>query len=266
MSDPQYWSSMKGAGVFIWLFLFCLFLGLTIFIYLYDRISVWDIWNSPLWLKIKIPLIVIGVIGFLTSIIAFARYEGRLELQKVREYADAQGWTFTPDDPEGLSAQIANIWWDLKYNLYYVRTVETGSRRIYLFDCSYKHKEAAGRSSDARGTACLVQSERFIFTKAPVKIVTRDWTEVMVSDKLDMGDSPFAQKFLVLSKNQAAARKTVTESIQAIMLEHLKKPLHNPVGVFIAPGGAIVLTDRTFDHERLQDIIDLARQIEAAVE
>ena len=88
----------------------------------------------------------------------------------------------------------------------------------------------------------------------------------MVSDKLDMGDSPFAQNFLVLSKNQAAARKTVNESIQAIMLEHLKKPLHNPVGVFIAPGGAIVLTDRTFDHERLQDIIDLARQIEAAVE
>jgi len=266
MSDPQYWASMKGAGLFIYLFLFIIFAGVGIFIFLYDRISVWHIWNSSIWLKLKIPLIVIGVIGLFASIIAFARYEGRLELQAVREYADAQGWHFTHDDPERLTAQIANIWWDLKYTLHYVRTVETGARRLYLFDCSYKHKEAVGRSSDSKGTACLVQSERFIFIKAPVEIIMRDWSEVMQSDKLDMGDSPFAQKFLVLSKNPASARKTVNESIQAIMLEHLKKPLHNPVRIDIAPGGAIVLTDRTFDHDRLQDLLDLARQIEAAVE
>ena len=266
MSDPQYWASLKGTGVFIYLFLFCLFLGLAIFVYLYDRISVWHIWNSPIWLNLKVPLIITGVIGLLAGIIAFARYEGRMELQAVREYADAQGWPFTHDDPERLTAQIANIWWDLKYDLYYVRTVETGARRIYLFDCSYKHKDASPRSSHSYGTACLVQSERFIFIKAPVEIVTRDWTEVMASDKLDMGESPFAQNFLVLSKNPASARKTVNESLQAILLEHLKKPIHNPVAVTIATGGAIVLTDRTFEHERLQDLVDLARQIEAAAE
>lgn len=266
MSDPQYWASLKGAGIFIYLFLFGIFLCLAVFIYLYDRISVWQVWNSVIWLKLKVPLIIICVVGFLSGIIAFARYEGRLELQKVREYADAQGWRFTQDDPEGLTAQIANIWRDLKYDLHYVRTVETGRRRLYLFDCSYKHKDYSGRSSPSRGTACLVQSERFLFIKAPVEIVTRDWTETMISDKLDMGDSSFAQKFLVLSKNPASARKAVNESLQAIMLEHLGKPLHNPVAVTIAPGGAIVLTDRTFEHDRLQDLIALARQIEAAVE
>jgi hypothetical protein len=98
-----------------------------------------------------------------------------------------------------------------------------------------------------------------------VEIVTRDWTEVMQSDKVDMGESPFAEKFLVLSKEPGPARGIVNESIQAIMLEHLKKPLYNPVGMSLGQGGAIVLTGKTFEHECLQDIIDLARQIEAAV-
>ncbi len=48
------------------------------------------------------------------------------------------------------------------------------------------------------------------------------------------------------------------------MLEHLQKPLHNPVSVSLGPGGAVVLTDRTNEPERLQELIDLARRIESA--
>jgi len=57
MGDSQYWASLRGAGWFIFLFLFCLFLGVAVFAFLYDRISTLDIWNSPIWLKLKTPLI-----------------------------------------------------------------------------------------------------------------------------------------------------------------------------------------------------------------
>jgi hypothetical protein len=266
MSDSQYWTSLWGVGIVIFLAFFIMFLGVGIFGILYDRISVWHIWNSPIWLTLKIPLIVIGVIGFIAGVISFARYQGQKELKAAREYSQSQGWGFSRDDTQGLKARIADIWCDFKFNLYYIRTVETGKRQLYLFDCSYKHKEASSRSHDSYGTACVVQSDRFRSVTVPVEIVTRDWTEVMISDKVEMGQSLFAEKFVVLSKNPGPAREIVNVSIQAIMLDHLKKPLYNPVGVSLGPGGAIVLTDRTLEHERLQDLLDLARQIEAAVE
>ena len=116
------------------------------------------------------------------------------------------------------------------------------------------------------GTACLIESNRFHSGGVPVVIAGRDWTEVMQSDKVDMGESLFARKFLVLSKDPVPAKKIVNHSIQAIMLNHLEKPVINPVSVYIGPGGAVVLTGRTSEHERLQNLISLARGIEAIVE
>ena len=87
----------------------------------------------------------------------------------------------------------------------------------------------------------------------------------MQSDTVDMGESLFARKFLVLSKNPAPAKEIVNDLIQAVMLNHLENPLLNPVSVYIGPGGIVVLTGHTVEHERLQELIDLARRIEAAV-
>jgi len=78
------------------------------------------------------------------------------------------------------------------------------------------------------------------------------------------GGSLFAQKFLVLSKYPAMAKEIVNKSIQSIMLDHSGKPLYNPV-CFSSSGGTVVLTERTLQSERLQDLIDLARRIEAVI-
>ena len=87
----------------------------------------------------------------------------------------------------------------------------------------------------------------------------------MQSDKVEMGDSPFARKFLVLSKDPGSAKRIVNESIQAIILEHMRNPVSNRDSVIIGPGGAVVLTGRTAEHERLQDLVELARKLESAV-
>ena len=266
MSDPQYWASLRGLGLAIALFILIIFLIVKTGGFLYPRISVWEIWSAPFWVKYKIPLIVIGIIGFIASVIAIARYEARVELRAVQEYAQAQGWGFARFDSQGLKQRIDSIWWDLNFNPYYISTVETGQRSLYLFQCSYKRKQASGRTSNYYATACLVHSDRFRSVTVPVEIVPRSWTEVITSDKVDMGDSPFTEKFLVLSENPGRAREIVNESIQSILLEHDKKPLFNPVKVAVGPAGAVLMADRTFEHERLQDILALARQIEAAIE
>ena len=216
-------------------------------------------------IKLKVPLIIIAVIAFLAGVIALARNQEQKELQAAQEYAQAQGWGFSRNDTQGLKTRAEEILWDLRnIDLYYIRTVETGQRSLYLFDCSYNHEKETASRSYSHGVACLIQSERFSPAIVPVDIVGRDWTEVMIPDKVDMGQSPFAEKFLVLSKNPAAAQQTVSPAIQAIMLEHLQKPLHNPVSVSLGPGGAVVLTGRTDEPERLQELIDLARRIESA--
>jgi hypothetical protein len=266
MGDAQYWASLRGLGLAIALFILIIFLIVKTGDFLYPRISLWQIWSAPFWVQYKTPLVVIGIICFIAGVIAFVRYEARVEQRAVQGYAQSQGWGFARFDSQGLKEQIESIWQENNVSPYFIRTVETGKRSLYLFECSYKGKNASARTSYYYATACLVHSERFRSVTAPVQIVPRDWSAVLTSDQVDMGNSQFAEKFLVLSENPSPAREIVNESIQSILLEHDKKPLFNPVKFAIGPAGAVLIMDRNFEHERLQDLIELARRIEAAVE
>ena len=82
------------------------------------------------------------------------------------------------------------------------------------------------------------------------------WDEVAMENPL------FAEKFLVLSEDPAMAREIVNESMQAMLLEHIGKPEYTPASITIGPGGAVVMTEQDLKHERLPDLIDLARRTE----
>ncbi len=102
MSDSGYWTGLIITVLVIGAAFFCLFLGAAIFVFLYDRISVFELWNSPVWIKLKVPFIIIAVIAFLAGVIVLARYQGQKELQAAQEYARAQGWGFSHHDTQGL--------------------------------------------------------------------------------------------------------------------------------------------------------------------
>ncbi len=53
---------------------------------------------------------------------------------------------------------------------------------------------------------------------------------------------------------------------QVILLEHLKKALSSSVYVSLGPSGVAVMTELTNEPETLQELIDLARRIETAVQ
>lgn len=267
MGDFQYWTGLWVIGLIIILFCLISVFGQAVFTFLSDRISVFEIWNSTGWLKMKVPLIIFCVIGLLIALMGYMRHERSKELQAAREYAQDQGWSFSQNDTQGLKTRVVEILWDLKnFDLYSIRTVETGKRNLYLFDCKYLYGKDVDTDDYAYGTACLIESNRFHSGGVSVNICKRDWTEVMQSDKVDMGESIFARKFLVLSKDPVPAKEIVNDSIQAIMLNHLENPLFNFVSVYIGPDGTVVLTGHTVKRERLQDLIDLARRIEAAME
>jgi len=58
------------------------------------------------------------------------------------------------------------------------------------------------------------------------------------------------------------AREIVNESMQSMLLDYVRRPDYTPASITIGPGGAVVMTQQDLKHERLQDLIDLARRIE----
>jgi hypothetical protein len=104
MGDSQYWTSLWVLGLIIFICLFCLYLGVAVFGFLYDRISTYEIWKSPIWLKLKIPLIVLGVLGFLAAVIAFSRYQGQRELKAAQD--TQPGVRFSRDAAEGFRPRL----------------------------------------------------------------------------------------------------------------------------------------------------------------
>ena len=79
MSDSGYWTGLIITVLVIGVAFFCLFLGANIFVFVYERISAFELWNSPVLIKLKVPLIIIAVIAFLAGVIALARYHEQKE-------------------------------------------------------------------------------------------------------------------------------------------------------------------------------------------
>lgn len=272
MSDP-YWQGIRGPALLIALFLLLLFLvafgfGRGIIDFLYDWANGLQIWKSPIWLKLKVPIIILVVIAFLLVLFAYLRYEGQKELQAVQRYSEAKGWSFSHrDETQEIKIRVEKIFRDFEFDdPYWIRTVETGKRNIFLFNCSYKHREASAKFRSSNKIACLIQSERFPPTGIPVTIGIKEWRGDMLSlmcwAEVPMENSLFAEKFLVLSEDPAMASETVNESIQSMLLDYVRRPDYTPASITIGPGGTVVMTQEDLRYERLQDLIDLACRIE----
>lgn len=275
MNDP-YWQSIRGPALFIALFLLLLLLvafgfGRGIIDFLYDWVGGLQVWKSPIWLKLKVPIVILIVICSLVILLAYLRYDGQKELQAVQKYAEGHGWSFSRrDETREIKARVEKIFRDFQFDdPYWIRIVETGQRNILLFNCSYKHREASAKFRSSNKVACLIESERFHPDGPPVTIGIKEWRGDMLSlitwDEVDMGNSVFAENFLVLSEDPAMAREIVNESMQSMLLEYVRKPYYTPASITIGPGGVVVMTQQDLKHERLQDLIDLVRQIETTV-
>ena len=155
MSD-LYWQGSRLPGLLIALFLLLFFLvafgfGRGIIDFLSDWVGRLRVWKSPIWLKLKVPIIILVVVGSLVILFAYLRYEGQKEQQAVQKYAEGQGWNFSRwDETKDIKTRIEKIFRDFQFDdLYWIRTVETGQRNIFLFNCSYKHRKASARSHNS---------------------------------------------------------------------------------------------------------------------
>ncbi|MFH1625040.1 MAG: hypothetical protein ABID54_07770 [Pseudomonadota bacterium] len=80
-----------------------------------------------------------------------------------------------------------------------------------------------------------------------------------------MRDSEFARSFIVTSKDPPSAKKTVNESLQAVLLESTRGSL-DYIEINIGPGGGVIIAWTYRPSEEWLALVYLAHRIESAFE
>jgi hypothetical protein len=220
------------------------------------------------WTQPGTILTILCIIGvFAAALVCAYRYSAKSTAMR-QEFAEKQGWGFSRKDTEGLSAKIETFFTDQRFVPSNIVLIKSGDPTIRLFE--YSHDYRGRRRSTDFGTGCIIQSPRFRANGAGtdnVEIVDRTRIDTaLVFDQVDIGDSEFSQKFIVVSKNRIAAKNVVTPALQSALLRRREAPLYDPVTIEINATGAVVLHFGTaLDPELWPDLIELCRKIETSM-
>jgi len=202
---------------------------------------------------------------FLGALILAYRY-GKKHKKVMDDLVAAQGWTLSRNraDTQGVAEKLDALLPDLKCSLSYVMTVETGSRTLVLADGDYVWR--CGTKRPQFSSFCLLQSPALEAVGAPVEICARNrLDQLLLGDQIDMGISSFSDAFIVQSKDSEAVWKLIGPAMQQAFLDHMAKPLYNPVQATVDNSGIVLLTGSVNQPERWMDLVEFARQIEACV-
>jgi hypothetical protein len=226
--------------------------------------------NSQGSLPLETPLAIAFVVGIFVVAVVMAKRSSSKYTKAVQEFAQVQGWSYsdslndTQGITQGLNAKAEELFPEEKFDVRTIMTVESGRRSVFLFDGWYGYR---GRGKKHLGNGCVIESNRFRSVGSQVEINPRNRLDgILLSGQVDMGDSEFAQHFIVQSKDATSVKKIIGESMQAVLLEHMKAPLFNPVRIAIGTSGAVLLTGYHAEPERWLDLVDLARRIESTLE
>ncbi len=218
----------------------------------------------------RIPVIVVSVIlAIAVLVIIFSRMADK-QSKAEKEFARSQGWIYTEsyNDPQGLTKAFKDSLEKVCPQKYFdvgnSMTVESGRRNVILFGCYFKDRDWGHKQR--HGFACLIESDRFGSVGSPVDIIgLGSFDTTGVSNQVDMGNSEFARGFIVASKDTASAKRVVSESLQAILLEGRMK-IQDYYEIVIGPGGAVMITWAYKTNEEYLALVDLARRIESTFE
>jgi len=260
---------------FFFLLLFLLlFLGLVSagFQFLVEPIYDLEIWNSPIWQTVRIPAIVLAVVLGLTLLIVVTSRSSKKAERLKKQFALSQGWVYTAGyhDTDGVVRSVAAILGrvspDTEFDVRTVMTVRHGEGNAFLLDCLYR--ERGSRFKHDYGSACLIESDRFVGVGSEVYIAPRSGLDALVPRKVDMGDTEFARNFIVCSRQPEEALKAVNESIQSFLLEQKIAPSSglDSFSVTLGPGGIVVLRGSVKANEEWPALLHMARRIESALE
>jgi hypothetical protein len=186
---------------------------------------------------------------------------------QMRNFADSHRWSFSPEDKDKSGDRLETFFLGQIFSAFKIVTIENSDgRTLRVFDT--RHFYFNRSKSDQLRTGCIIGSPRFEDNGAGdgVGIFYRYGTESLwAADQFDMGSGEFSKDFVVAAKNQSAARNLVTPALQALLLRFRQTPYAISLTVGINSTGAVALIGRSASPESMLDLIELCRNIEAAL-
>ncbi len=255
--------------IFVVCFFLLLILAVKVLVPLSERFDQLPIWKTQPWQTLKAPIIVITVIIGITILLVVAIRGEKKHEKAEKEFAQSQGWIYSEyNDPQGctkaLADKLVKVCPETEINLQSSITVESGTHNIFLFRCRHRVRDWGPKTSE--GFACLVESDRFGPVRTQVDITGRNSIDgLLLSNQVKMGNSEFAQSFIVTSKDPVSAKETVNGSLQTVLLDSEKRSLSYSE-VSIGPGGAVIIAGAMTPTEEWLALVEFARQIESAFE
>ena len=215
-------------------------------------------------MQMETVLIIAAVVGVFVIAVIFAVRSNNKRASMIEDFARKRGGSYSRTDTQGLSKKIDAFFPDETFRLDNIVTVETGNRTVIFFDSEYHYRER--RRGGSFATGCLIESNRFRTAGASMEIVARNWVNAAtVADQVELGSAAFSRDYIVVSKDRVSASKTLTAALQEVLAAHRQSPLFNPVRIGLGANGAVLLTGLNAEPERWQDLVDLARKIEASL-
>jgi hypothetical protein len=90
---------------------------------------------------------------------------------------------------------------------------------------------------------------------------------VLLSRQVDMGDSEFAQGYIVSAREPAEAHKVINESMKAMLVEYRNSPdFHGNFEIMLGPGGVVILRFAQILPEEWLSLLELARHLESTMQ
>lgn len=257
-------------------FLFIVFLFLVIIMagirFIGEPIYSLKIWNSSTWRTIRIPVIVAAVaVGLGLLLFANSRCSANAE-RALREFAIQRGWGYATrnDDMQGVirsvTAKLERVCPDKKFDIRTIMTIREGEQTLFLLICWYEEQNG-GKAN--LGSASFVESGRFPETGPQTNIYLRTSLDsALLPRQVDMEENEFSRTFIVQSRQSEVARKTVSESLQEVLLAQRKDRAQSLDGteIIIGPGGAVVLRWAQILPEEWPALAEVARRIESAMQ
>lgn len=218
----------------------------------------------------KTLVIVVSVIVGLGLLVFLITRATKKRQRADEQFAISQGWSYIHrwDDPQDLTgeltARLKRVCPEKEFKPSNSIIVETGARTIVLFETEYRVRDWGPKYN--RGFACVIESSRFQSGNTQADISMRNaLDQLLLSHKVDMGDSDFGRTFLVTAKDADAARRMVTPEFRTLMVQSgwADNDYHE---VSLGPGGAVILAAAYLPSDQWVALAEFARQIESACE
>lgn len=209
-----------------------------------------------------IPIVLV-IVGVFAAAVFSAYWLGNKRSRQLEAFAQSHGWNYSKRDVSQLNKKLEALFTSDTFIVTDVIEVESGSRKLVLFD--YSQRSRVARRNVAFGMGTLLESAS-LRADTPVEVLPRFAPVVgFISDKVELGSAEFRNKLVVRSESLAAAEEILNERVQAVFLEHMNSAEGSWVQAKVHGNQLAMLTSLEGSPKEWEYFLDLTRKLEAAL-